>query len=150
MLARGSKAKAAYNRALKHGKTCDTRVRIMLIGPDGAGKTSVKRSLKGETFNKHEPGTRGLEVDSPVLEPGIKAWKAHQADETTTAFDHRSAQLVARQLSVESPTQLSTPGLPDVYPATVKYNGNCEANAFFSGVGNCGDLPSPRCNGKYS
>lgn len=109
VLARGTKAKAAYKRALSKGRTFDTRVRIMLIGENGAGKTSLKRSLKGEKFDKHEPSTQGVEMDAPLLKTGVEAWKEHQADETNTVFDHKSALLVARQLSVETPPQPSSP-----------------------------------------
>lgn len=104
--ARGSKARAAYNRALENGKTWDSRVRVMLIGESGAGKTSLKRTLKGEKFKNQEPSTQGIEVDPPLVKAGIKPW---QNDEKNTVFDHKSALLVARQLSVETPTQPSPP-----------------------------------------
>ena len=169
MLARGSKAKAAYKRALKHGKTCDIRVRVMLIGQDSAGKTSVKRSLKGETFNKQETSTLGVEMDTPLVKAGIKAWKAHQADDTTTVFDHRSAQLVARQLSGASddssgsPTQSSAPDLPKEYPTKKSPLWNSEScaedsfvfqelssgtNVFSNGFGNHVDLATLQINGE--
>lgn len=106
MFARGSRAREAYNRALANGKTWDSRVRVMLIGESGAGKTSLKRSLKGEKFNNREPSTQGIEVDPPLVKAGIKPW---QDDEKNTVFDHKSALLVARQLSVETPTQPSPP-----------------------------------------
>ncbi|KAL9970025.1 hypothetical protein ACROYT_G022334 [Oculina patagonica] len=112
ILARGTKAKAAYRRALDQGKTCDIRVRVMLIGKDNAGKTSVKRSLKGDKFNKDEVSTAGVQMDPPLLRVGVQPWKpVSQSDEPTTVFDHKSAQLVARQLSggsdelEESPTK---------------------------------------------
>lgn len=171
VLARGSKAKAAYRRALKNGKTCDVRVRIMLIGQDHAGKTSVKRSLKGEKFNKREPSTQGVQMDAPLLKAGIKAWKTHQADEATTVFDHKSAQLVARQLSgtsdepAESATQSSSPGLPWEWPTRKDPLSNgvkCSEDPFVfkelpsatnivsNGVGTYVDLPSQRIEGKYN
>lgn len=72
----------------------------MLIGEDHAGKTSVKRSLKGDKFNKDEVSTEGVQMDPPLLRVGIQPWKpVSQSDELTTVFDHKSAQLVARQLS---------------------------------------------------
>ena len=78
----------------------------MLIGESGAGKTSLKRTLKGEKFKNQEPSTQGIEVDPPLVKAGIKPW---QNDEKNTVFDHKSALLVARQLSVEIPTQPSPP-----------------------------------------
>lgn len=52
ILARGHKALAAYERALKEGTTLDRRVKVMVIGKDRAGKTSVVKSLKGEHFKR--------------------------------------------------------------------------------------------------
>lgn len=111
ILARGTKAKEAYRRALEHGKTCDIRVRVMLIGQDHVGKTSVKRSLKGDKFNKHEASTAGVQMDPPLLRVGVRAWKPEsQCDEPpTTMFDHKSAQLVARQLSGSSDELVQSP-----------------------------------------
>ena len=168
MLARGNKAKAAYRRALKNGRTCDVRVRIMLIGQNQAGKTSVKRSLKGEKFNQHETSTQGVEMDAPLLKAGIKAWKVHQTDETIDLFYHKSAQLIARQLSgpsedlVESPTRSNAPDLPEEYPARkdasssgVKYS---EDSSVFKELpspshilsnGHSVDLPRQQSEGKY-
>lgn len=113
ILARGTKARAAYRRALEHGKTCDIRVRVMLIGQDHAGKTSVKRSLKGDKFNKDEASTAGVHMDSPLLRVGVHPWKpVSQSDEPTTVFDHKSAQLVARQLSGGSDEMEVSPAKP--------------------------------------
>ena len=98
VVARGNKAKAAYRRALENGKTRDVRVRIMLIGEGKAGKTSLKRFLKGEKFNKHEASTLGVDMDAPLLKDGLKAWSAHKTVKNISVFDHRSAQLVVRQV----------------------------------------------------
>ena len=105
----------------------------MLIGQDRTGKTSLKRSLKGERFNKDEASTDGVEMDLPLLKVGVQAWKTPQGqgDESSTVFDHRSAQLVARQLSGESddlpePTvEIRSPGLPEqrCAPMNVLTNG---------------------------
>ena len=45
---RGSKAIAAYRRALEKGKTRVVRVRIILIGATGVGKTSLLNALHGK------------------------------------------------------------------------------------------------------
>lgn len=147
VLARGNEAKAAYRRALKNGRTCDVRVRIMLIGQNQAGKTSVKRSLKGEKFNQHETSTQGVEMDAPLLKAGIKAWRVHETDETVNLFYHKSAQLIARQLSgpsedlVESPTRSNAPDLPEEYPARKDPSSNGVKYSKESSVFK--ELPSP-------
>ncbi|XP_022793007.1 uncharacterized protein LOC111332016 [Stylophora pistillata] len=110
-LARGPKAKEAYRRALEHGKTCDIRVRVMLIGQDHAGKTSVKRSLKGDEFNRDEARTAGVQMDPPLLRVGKRPWKPESISNELpiTMFDHKSAQLVARQLSRDHDEPIMSP-----------------------------------------
>ena len=121
VVARGNKAKAAYRRALENGKTRDVRVRIMLIGEGKAGKTSLKRLLKGEKFNKHEASTLGVDMDEPLLKDGLKAWSAHKTVKNISVFDHRSAQLVVRQLSE-----------PNGYPTSDLVKGQYPARKGFS------------------
>ena len=121
VVARGNKAKAAYRRALENGKTRDVRVRIMLIGEGKAGKTILKRFLKGEKFNKREASTLGVDMDAPLLKDGLKAWSAHRAVENISVFDHRSAQLVVRQLS--------EPNCKDIHNLKERFKG-IVANSF--------------------
>ena len=61
--ARGEKAQLAYQRALKDGAVNVYRGRVLLIGQDRAGKTSLKKSLIGLPFNPKEKSTDGIEVD---------------------------------------------------------------------------------------
>ena len=61
--ARGEKAQLAYQSALKDGAVNVYRGRVLLIGQDRAGKTSLKRSLIGLPFNPKEKSTDGIEVD---------------------------------------------------------------------------------------
>ena len=61
--ARGEKAQLAYQSALKDGAVNVYRGRVLLIGQDRAGKTSLKKSLIGRPFNSKEESTDGIEVD---------------------------------------------------------------------------------------
>ena len=61
--ARGEKAQLAYQSALKDGAVNVYRGRVLLIGQDRAGKTSLKKSLIGLPFNRKEKSTDGIEVD---------------------------------------------------------------------------------------
>ena len=61
--ARGEKAQLAYQSALKCGAVNVYRGRVLLIGQDRAGKTSLKKSLIGLPFNRKEKSTDGIEVD---------------------------------------------------------------------------------------
>ena len=76
--ARGEKAQLAYQRALKDGAVNVYRGRVLLIGQDRAGKTSLKKSLIGLPFNPTEESTDGIEVDPSKfqLDVGeIRNWK---------------------------------------------------------------------------
>ena len=48
ILARGEKGRRAYAEALKDGKEKVYTIRVMLVGQERVGKTSLKRSLLGE------------------------------------------------------------------------------------------------------
>ena len=62
------KAQLAYERALQDGYVMVYRGRILLIGQDRAGKTSLKKSLLGLPFDSEEQSTEGIEVDPSKCE----------------------------------------------------------------------------------
>ncbi|XP_067041649.1 uncharacterized protein [Acropora muricata] len=61
--ARGPLAERAFQKALQTGKVKVYRGRIMLLGQDRAGKTSLKKSLLGLPFDPNQESTVGVEVD---------------------------------------------------------------------------------------
>ena len=63
ILAQGPVAKQLYEDALKDGSVSVCRARILIIGQDRAGKTSLKKSLLGQPFDPDEQSTDGIEVD---------------------------------------------------------------------------------------
>ncbi|PFX27496.1 hypothetical protein AWC38_SpisGene7817 [Stylophora pistillata] len=79
IFARGPQALEAYNRAIEEGKTSVKRVPIMLIGQGQSGKTSLKRSLKGEEFNPDESSTVGIETDPSYCRVSTEVWKMGEA-----------------------------------------------------------------------
>ena len=73
----GPKAQLAYEKALKDGYVKVYRGRILLIGQDRAGKTSLKKSLLGLPFDPKEQSTEGIEVDPSKCEIDVhqvKSW----------------------------------------------------------------------------
>ena len=76
--ARGEKAQLAYQSALKDGAVNVYRGRVLLIGQDRAGKTSLKKSLIGLPFNPKEKSTDGIEVDPSKFQldvDEVRNWK---------------------------------------------------------------------------
>ena len=96
----------AYRRALETGETYDRRTKIVLIGQDRVGKTSLRRYLRGEAFDKDEASTNGIEMISPVKNAGKGAWRNPAPLENTSALDYKWAELVVQELlsSSEEPT----------------------------------------------
>ncbi|XP_074621215.1 uncharacterized protein LOC141879799 isoform X2 [Acropora palmata] len=60
---RGPEVERAFQKAMKSGKVEVYRGRILLLGQEGAGKTSLKKSLLGLPFDPKEESTVGVEVD---------------------------------------------------------------------------------------
>ena len=77
--AQGDVAKLFYEKALKEGSVNVYRGRVLLVGQDRAGKTSLKKSLLGLPFNPKEQSTDGIEVDPSVCEievDQVKNWNS--------------------------------------------------------------------------
>ena len=102
--ARGSAAELAYKVALLEGKVKVCRARLLIIGQDRAGKTSLKKSLIGLPFNPEEPSTEVLEMNSSKLEVDIEQvvkWKAisdNSEVEQVRPQDLRIARLVVETM----------------------------------------------------
>ena len=102
VVARGPRAMAAYQRAKATGKTLDRRVKVLLIGQDRVGKTSVGRSLKGEQFRINETSTDGVQMHEPLKNPGVRPWKFSTMQQETTAYHHKCAEYIGRELLAEA------------------------------------------------
>ena len=77
------------------------RGRVLLIGQDRAGKTSLKKSLLGLPFDPREESTDGIAIDPSKFEievDHIKPWKPTQ--ETTTVLSDVSRD-ISRLLAAE-------------------------------------------------
>lgn len=88
----------AFWRALEEGEICDKRTKIVLIGQDRVGKTSLRRYLRGEAFNKDESSTDGIEMILPVKNAGKGAWRNPDQLENTSVHDHKCAEEVTKRL----------------------------------------------------
>ena len=101
--ARGPQAVKAYNKALTGGKACIKRIPVMLIGQERTGKTSLKKSLKGENFNKEEESTVGIDTDSLYFKVSTEIWKSGKVKgevefESEDQFEHFAIAKVIYEL----------------------------------------------------
>ena len=75
----------------------------MIIGQARTGKTSLKRSLKGELFNPNEGSTKGIETDPSYFKVSTDVWRTGQKSEDTESeptflLDHQVAQKICESL----------------------------------------------------
>ena len=99
MQSRGENALAAFHRALETGgSTYDKRVKILLVGQDRVGKTSLGKALRGEPFDEVELSTDGVQMIPAVKNAGKGAWRNLASVEDTTVFDHKVAAKTAENL----------------------------------------------------
>ena len=78
----------------------------MIIGQDRAGKTSLKKSLTGETFSATERSTEGIETDPSHFKVSTEIWKTGERGKETDYdskffFDHHAAKLMIRDFRKE-------------------------------------------------
>ena len=102
--ARGRKAMLAYENALKTGKVKVYRARIMFIGQDRAGKTSLKNSFLGLPFDREQQSTDGIELDLSKFEVAVDQvsnWKRTDEKLGVSKFAHSLARMVAGKLEQE-------------------------------------------------
>lgn len=106
--ARGQEAKLLYEKALREGFVNVYRGRVLLIGQDRAGKTSLKKSLLGLPFDPREESTDGIVIDPSKFEievDHIKLWKtSHENDTVFSDMAEDISRILAeeRYLSVLS------------------------------------------------
>ena len=77
------------------------RGRVMLIGQNRAGKTSLKKSLLGISFDPGEPSTDGIEVDPSKFEVDVDRvmnWQLVKNEKFTSEFADDIARLVVGEL----------------------------------------------------
>ena len=108
---RGPRAEAAFQKAMQNGRVKVYRGRIMFLGQDRAGKTSLKKSLLGMPFNPEEESTVGVEVDPSKCEVDVdqaKNWEPTKRKKLEVAeFVEDIARLIARDLN-ETDTEEGT------------------------------------------
>ena len=81
----------------------------MFVGQERVGKTSLKKSLKGDRFNATEQCTKGIELDPSYCRVTTEIWRPERSNQSTrpdsaVSFDYHAAQLIARGLAMEEET----------------------------------------------
>ena len=97
--ARGHGAQAIYEMALRDGYVNVYRGRIMLLGQDRAGKTSLKKYLIGLPFDPGEESTVGIDPSKfEIHADRIKNWSSNSENKTLLSEVSRGvARVVAEK-----------------------------------------------------
>ena len=91
---RGPEAERAFQKAMQTGKVKVYRGRIMLLGQDRAGKTSLKKSLLGLPFDPKQESTVGVEVDE------VENWMpSKRKKREVSEFEDQIARFIVRDLT---------------------------------------------------
>ena len=111
--AQGHRAEAAFRKAMEEGSVEVYRGRIMLIGQDRAGKTSLKKFLLGIPFDPEEESTVGIKVDPSKFEVEIdqvKNWQFTDHKNLDLSEYHRDiAKITAEHMkALEGESQETT------------------------------------------
>ncbi|XP_072022457.1 cyclic GMP-binding protein C-like [Amphiura filiformis] len=85
ILARGPKALKAFQKASQEGTKHVYRTRLMLVGQERVGKTSLIKSLTGQSFNESEEITDGVDTRTFVEVPKDGPWRVHKTASTDFA-----------------------------------------------------------------
>ena len=86
ILARSGNTLAAYQKALSSGKTYDKRVKVVLIGENRVGKTSLSKALKGEAFNEDEASTDGVLMSEAIKNASEMPWGNSEVRRNSSAL----------------------------------------------------------------
>ena len=117
--ARDPEAERAFQKAMETGKVKVYRGRIMLLGQDRAGKTSLKKSLLGLPFDPEEESTVGVEVDRAKCEldvDEVENWMpSKRKKREVSEFEEETAKFILRELNEsEADDNDSTSTYPNV------------------------------------
>lgn len=98
---RGPEAQHAFLKAMWSGEVQVYRGRLMFIGQDRAGKTSLKKSLLGIPFDPQEDSTVGIEVDPSKFEVDVNHVMNWQLTEQKYLAMHEFNEDIAKIIATD-------------------------------------------------
>lgn len=87
------------------------RGRVMIVGQERAGKTSLKKSLLGMPFNQEEESTVGIEVDLSKFEVNVDQvinWGPIKDEKLKSDLRKQMAKLIAKEMTKNEADQSVT------------------------------------------
>ncbi|XP_033098335.1 uncharacterized protein LOC117102215, partial [Anneissia japonica] len=102
--ARGKDAVTAFVNEIEKGEMTLVNSRVMFLGKEGAGKTSLVNSILGKQFNDNEPSTNGIVTTTvfQIVEGDCCKWEEHKdvdvCELTKQIREYNIAERIARKL----------------------------------------------------
>ena len=92
----------SVTKTLSRGEKKNNRISLLFIGQDRVGKTSLKKTLLGETIDENEPSTIGIEFDVVEVKERDKSlpWKPAE-DSQFIASETYAESVVGKQVAKE-------------------------------------------------
>ena len=141
VIARGEQAVEIFKKAICAGTAPASRLKLIVVGEIGAGKTSLTRSLSQQPFLETREKTRGIQT-STVSETMVENTELNVSWKLADPEDSHVDELVARIVS-ESLENVPE-GKPSVAALSVSPEGsNANQVAELSSINECPGLSTP-------
>ena len=110
IVSQGETALRIYLSSCDEGSAVDVFLRVDVVGRDGAGKTSLTKSLTLQKFNRDEPSTRGV-----VFDPKCQIIVKEACDWTKPLTSADYTEIYEKNVVINMADTLDTPQVKDQY-----------------------------------
>ena len=109
-MSQGETALRVYLSSCDEGSAVNVFLRVDVVGRDGAGKTSLTKSLTLQKFNRDEPSTRGV-----VFDPKCQIIVKEACDWTNPLTSADYTEIYEKNVVINMADTLDTPQVKDQY-----------------------------------
>ena len=110
IVSQGEAALRIYLSSCDEGSAVNVFLRVDVVGRDGAGKTSLTKSLTLQKFNRDEPSTRGV-----VFDPKCQIIVKEACDWTNPLTSADYTEIYEKNVVINMADTLDTPQVKDQY-----------------------------------
>ena len=110
IVSQGETALRIYLSSCDEGSAVNVFLRVDVVGRDGAGKTSLTKSLTLQKFNRDEPSTRGV-----VFDPKCQIIVKEACDWTSPLTSADYTEIYEKNVVINMADTLDTPQVKDQY-----------------------------------
>ena len=110
IVSQGETALRIYMSSCDEGSAVNVFLRVDVVGRDGAGKTSLTKSLTLQKFNRDEPSTRGV-----VFDPKCQIIVKEACDWTNPLTSADYTEIYEKNVVINMADTLDTPQVKDQY-----------------------------------